>query len=147
MLRHGTHTSSACPAVGLSPRPLHHAPRGARRPGLPAYPAAGPGDERPGGADPLVTGGPAGWDAGTPAGKIVEDALAGVRLLGERADVDPAEAGLWGFREGGWVAPPAAARSPEVSYVVLVGAYGVSPARQQTWHLDKRGGRCCGPCR
>ncbi|MGE7386292.1 alpha/beta hydrolase family protein [Streptomyces sp. NPDC004126] len=67
--------------------------------------------------------------------RLADDALAGVRLLSRRADVDPGRIGLWGFSEGGWVAPLAASGSTQVSYVVLVGASGVPPARQQAWYL------------
>ncbi|MFF3788166.1 alpha/beta hydrolase family protein [Streptomyces sp. NPDC001933] len=70
--------------------------------------------------------------------QLADDALAGVQLLSGRSDVDPGKIGLWGFSEGGWVAPLAAARSTRVSYVVLVGASGVSPARQQAWHLGNK---------
>ncbi|WP_414169963.1 alpha/beta hydrolase family protein [Streptoverticillium reticulum] len=67
--------------------------------------------------------------------RLADDALAGVRLLNGRADVDPGKVGLWGFSEGGWVVPLAASRSAQVSYVVLVGASGVSPARESAWAL------------
>ncbi|WP_274918509.1 alpha/beta hydrolase family protein [Streptomyces sp. WZ-12] len=70
--------------------------------------------------------------------QLADDALAGVRVLRGRADVDPRRVGLWGFSEGGWVVPLAAARSAQVSYVVLVGASGVSPARQSAWSLENR---------
>lgn len=70
--------------------------------------------------------------------RLADDALAGVRLLSRRADVDPRRIGLWGFSEGGWVAPLAASRSTQVSYVVLVGTSGVSPARQSAWALENR---------
>lgn len=70
--------------------------------------------------------------------RLADDALAGVRLLSGRVDVDPRRIGLWGFSEGGWVAPLAASRSAQVSYVVLVGASGVSPARQSAWSMENR---------
>ncbi|GGU95984.1 hypothetical protein GCM10010211_73900 [Streptomyces albospinus] len=59
-------------------------------------------------------------------------------MLSRRADLDPHRIGLWGFSEGGWVAPLAASRSTQVSYVVLVGASGVSPARQSAWYLENK---------
>ncbi|MFE3526651.1 alpha/beta hydrolase family protein [Streptomyces sp. NPDC059161] len=70
--------------------------------------------------------------------QLADDALAGVQVLHGRADVDPGKVGLWGFSEGGWVVPLAASRSTEVSYVVLVGASGVSPARQSAWSLENK---------
>ncbi|WP_182887933.1 alpha/beta hydrolase family protein [Microbispora sp. H10885] len=68
--------------------------------------------------------------------QLADDALAAVRLLRARPDVDPDRVGLWGISEGGWVAPLVAARSPEVGFVVLLAASGVQPARQTAWHLD-----------
>ncbi|MFI0418248.1 alpha/beta hydrolase family protein [Spongiactinospora sp. 9N601] len=64
---------------------------------------------------------------------LAQDALAGVRLLRRQPGVDPGRVGLWGFSEGGWVAPLAASRSPEVAFLVTVGAGGHSPERVQVW--------------
>ncbi|MEV4432865.1 prolyl oligopeptidase family serine peptidase [Streptomyces sp. NPDC049585] len=69
-------------------------------------------------------------------GLLAEDALAGVRLLRGRAGVDPRHVGLWGFSEGGWVAPLAASRSSDVAFVITIGGSGYSPLRTQTWNLD-----------
>ncbi|UZJ33065.1 alpha/beta hydrolase family protein [Streptomyces endophytica] len=68
-------------------------------------------------------------------GLLAEDALAGVRLLRGRTGVDPHHVGLWGFSEGGWVAPLAAARSSDVGFVVTIGGSGLPPLRTQTWNL------------
>lgn len=72
-------------------------------------------------------------------GLLADDALAAVRALRARPEVDPDAVGLWGLSEGGWVAPIAASR-PEgreaVAFVVLVGASGVPPARQHSWNLE-----------
>ncbi|MFE3182928.1 alpha/beta hydrolase family protein [Streptomyces violascens] len=67
--------------------------------------------------------------------QLADDALAAVRTLAGLAEVDAHRIGLWGFSEGAWVAPLAASRSPQVSYVVLVGASGLAPARQSAWSL------------
>jgi acetyl esterase/lipase len=58
---------------------------------------------------------------------LADDALAAVRLLRERAEVDPARVGLWGVSEGGWVVPIAASRSASVAFAILVSAPNVSP--------------------
>lgn len=68
---------------------------------------------------------------------LADDALAAVALLRTRTDVDPTKVGLWGFSEGGWVAPIAAARSSDVAFLVVVGANGITPARQQAWSLGE----------
>jgi len=64
---------------------------------------------------------------------LAEDALAGLRLLRARTDVDPDRAGLWALSEGAFVAPIAASRSGDVTFLVTVGAVGVTPAVQTAW--------------
>ncbi|MGW4562313.1 alpha/beta hydrolase family protein [Streptomyces sp. NPDC004561] len=68
-------------------------------------------------------------------GLLADDALAGVRLLRTRSGVDPRQVGLWGFSEGGWVAPLAASRSADVAFIVTIGASGYDPLRTQAWNL------------
>ncbi|MFI9010752.1 alpha/beta hydrolase family protein [Actinosynnema sp. NPDC053489] len=69
---------------------------------------------------------------------LADDALAAVRALRDRPDVDPSRTGLWGVSEGGWVVPIAAAGSTDVAFVVTVGAPGTGPERQQSWNLVNR---------
>ncbi|MGW4517627.1 alpha/beta hydrolase family protein [Streptomyces sp. NPDC004393] len=68
-------------------------------------------------------------------GLLADDALAGVRLLQSRSGVNPRQVGLWGFSEGGWVAPLAASRSSDVAFVVTIGGSGYDPLRTQSWNL------------
>ncbi len=68
-------------------------------------------------------------------GLLARDAVAAVRLLRSHPGVDPNLVGLWGESEGTWVVPLAAAGSPDVAFVILVGASGVTPSRQQAWFL------------
>ena len=65
--------------------------------------------------------------------QLGDDAIAALRLLRARPDVDPARVGLWGHSEGGWVVPLAAASHPEVGFVILAGASARPPAEVQTW--------------
>lgn len=70
---------------------------------------------------------------------LANDALAAVRALRTRPEVDPDAVGLWGLSEGGWVAPMAASRPEgrdQVAFVVLVAASGIPPARQHSWNLE-----------
>jgi len=67
--------------------------------------------------------------------QLANDALAALELLRSNSKVDPRMVGLWGESEGTWVVPLAASRSPDVAFVILVGASGVSPSRQQAWFL------------
>lgn len=48
------------------------------------------------------------------------DALAALRFLRARPEVDARRVGIVGHSQGGWVAQLAAARSPEVAYIVLL---------------------------
>lgn len=64
---------------------------------------------------------------------LADDALAGLRLLGSRPDVDPARIGMWAASEGAFVAPLAANRSTDVKFLIVVGAVGVTPAAQTAW--------------
>jgi hypothetical protein len=65
--------------------------------------------------------------------RLADDAIAAAAVLRGRPEVDPAKVGIWGLSEGGWVAPLAAARDPHTAFLVVVGANGVAPLRQQTW--------------
>jgi hypothetical protein len=49
-----------------------------------------------------------------------EDALAGIQYLKTRSEIDPKKIGLIGHSYGGYVAPLAAAQSPDVAYIVLM---------------------------
>jgi pimeloyl-ACP methyl ester carboxylesterase len=55
------------------------------------------------------------------------DALAVVAAL------DVRRVGLWGFSQGGWVAPIAAGMSDEVAFLVLIASTGVSPHEQMLY--------------
>ncbi|MFI7127456.1 alpha/beta hydrolase family protein [Nonomuraea sp. NPDC050153] len=65
--------------------------------------------------------------------QLADDALGAVGMLRQQPGVDPAKVGIWGLSEGGWVAPLAASRSKDISFVILVGANALQPLRQQTW--------------
>lgn len=62
--------------------------------------------------------------------ELAEDALAGVRYLHGRPEVDRERVGLVGLSQGGWVAPLAAARSDEVAFVIDISGASVSFAEQ-----------------
>ncbi|MGH7127500.1 MAG: alpha/beta hydrolase family protein, partial [Planctomycetaceae bacterium] len=54
------------------------------------------------------------------------DALAGVRYLKTRPEIDPGRIGIIGHSEGGLIAPIAAARSDDVAFIVLMAGPGVT---------------------
>jgi pimeloyl-ACP methyl ester carboxylesterase len=61
------------------------------------------------------------------------DALEAVRILRAQPNAGQVPLGLWAWSQGGWAAAVAAASSPEVSFLVLLAACGVSPAEQMRY--------------
>lgn len=61
---------------------------------------------------------------------LAEDALAGVRLLQTRADIQPRRIGIMGASQAGWVGPRAAAKSDAVAFMVLIVGPSVSPGQE-----------------
>jgi len=47
--------------------------------------------------------------------------------------IDAERVGLWGYSQGGWVAPLAAARSDRIAFLVLVASPGVTPSEQMMY--------------
>ena len=62
----------------------------------------------------------------------VEDALA----VRDAIDVD--RVGMWGFSQGGWIAPLAAAQSDRVAFVVGVASTGVTPSDQMMYATERQ---------
>lgn len=65
---------------------------------------------------------------------LADDALAGIRMLKLRRDIDAGKVGIAGHSQGGWIAPLAAARSGDVAFVMISGAAAVTPAEQSIYH-------------
>ena len=61
------------------------------------------------------------YDAATTA-DFADDAADAIAWLRQRADVDPANIGLIGHSEGGYIAPMLAAKDPRIAFVVLMAA-------------------------
>ncbi|MGH9260529.1 MAG: alpha/beta hydrolase family protein, partial [Acidimicrobiales bacterium] len=61
---------------------------------------------------------------------LAGDALAGVRLLRGRRDIDSTSVGIYGHSQGGFVAPIAATRSRDVAFLIAGASYG-GPAYEQ----------------
>jgi pimeloyl-ACP methyl ester carboxylesterase len=73
-----------------------------------------------------------------------EDAIAGVRYLRTRADIDPARVGICGHSQGGWVVQLAAAQFPaEVAFIVCLAGANVS-VKQQIIDDQMNEWRCAG---
>jgi pimeloyl-ACP methyl ester carboxylesterase len=63
---------------------------------------------------------------------FAEDALAGVRLLRERSDINPRLVGVYGHSQGGWQAPLAAIRSAGAVAFVITAAGPAKEYQAQT---------------
>src|SRR5207237_7991735 len=68
---------------------------------------------------------------------LADDALAAVRYLQGRADIDPSRVGMEGESQGGWIIPIAASHAKDIAFVVLVSASGVSPAQQGIFDIEQ----------
>ncbi|HEX8171578.1 MAG TPA: alpha/beta hydrolase [Thermoanaerobaculia bacterium] len=71
------------------------------------------------------------WQAASLA-DLASDAVAAVRLLAARADLDRTKIGLWSISQSGWYAPIAANQEPAVSFVIVATGGGASP-REVEW--------------
>jgi pimeloyl-ACP methyl ester carboxylesterase len=74
------------------------------------------------------------WTVASPT-DLAMDALAGIRLLRARADIDTARVGIDGFSQGGWIAPLAATMSPDIAFVIVGSAPGLTPADQSIYDV------------
>lgn len=74
---------------------------------------------------------------------LAGDIISAVEYLQSRPDIDHTKIGLHGTSQGAWIAPIAAARKPDIAFIVAVSASGVSPADQMNYgvafHLEKDG--------
>ena len=66
--------------------------------------------------------------------ELAGDALAGVRLLKTRSEINPDKIGVWGVSQGGWLGPLAASQSADVAFVISVSGPAVSPKEQMLFY-------------
>lgn len=69
---------------------------------------------------------------------LAQDALAAVRMLRARPDIQPFAVGLHGVSLGGWVAPLAASRSRDVAYVVVESAPTLTPREHERLRVESQ---------
>jgi pimeloyl-ACP methyl ester carboxylesterase len=67
------------------------------------------------------------WNAATYE-DLAGDAVAAVEYLKTRRDIDPAQIGLLGISQAGWIMPLAAVRSKDVAFLISISGAGVTPA-------------------
>lgn len=68
--------------------------------------------------------------------ELAEDALAGVRYLRNRPEIQPSAIGLHGMSLGGWVAPLAAVKSRDVAFVVVESAPVMTPREHERLRVE-----------
>ncbi|MBN1271060.1 MAG: alpha/beta hydrolase [Candidatus Aminicenantes bacterium] len=68
---------------------------------------------------------------------FMEDSLAGLAYLQSRKEIDRKAIGLFGHSEGGIISSMAAARSPEVAFIVLAASPGL-PIREMEYSEEER---------
>jgi pimeloyl-ACP methyl ester carboxylesterase len=83
-----------------------------------------------------ASGGPA-W-AGDDFEALAADALAAVRWLRGRREIDPGRIGLWGVSQGGWIGALAASRSREIAFVINISGLGVTIGEQERYDDEAR---------
>lgn len=64
---------------------------------------------------------------------LAKDAIAGVRELMGRPEIDPHRIGLWGISQGGWVLPQAAVLSNSVAFLIVVSGMDDTAAHQMDY--------------
>jgi len=84
-----------------------------------------------------------GWGGGSSDGSgfetleyRTEEAIAVVKYLQSRPDIQSNAVGLWGISQGGWICQMAAAASEDVAFIVPTSGPGVTPAEQEVFRVE-----------
>lgn len=67
---------------------------------------------------------------------LADDALAAVKYLKSREQIDPDRIGFWGISQAGWIAPIAAAKSDDIAFMILISGGGVSPRESELFSYE-----------
>jgi dienelactone hydrolase len=68
--------------------------------------------------------------------ELADDALAGVRLVKARSDIDARHIGLMGASQSGWIVALAAARSRDVAFIISQSGSGVGVEAQELYRSE-----------
>jgi len=79
--------------------------------------------------DDRGVGGSSGSTSQSTTADFADDALAGVKFLQARPEIDKTRVGLMGHSEGGLVAPMLAARVPDIAFIILMSGPGLTGER------------------
>lgn len=66
---------------------------------------------------------------------LAQDALAGVRWLKARPEIDPQRVGLWGISQGGWITPLAASLDSAPDFIINTSGPATSLRRQDNYNM------------
>ncbi|MEO8033075.1 MAG: alpha/beta hydrolase [Acidobacteriota bacterium] len=67
---------------------------------------------------------------------LAGDALAAVRAMRSRPDVDPKRIGVVGHSQAGWIVPIVASKDPEVAFAVIASGGAISPLDQEVFRSE-----------
>jgi uncharacterized protein len=69
---------------------------------------------------------------------MAADAVAALKLLQHRKDINPQQIGMWGSSQAGWVMARATSLSKEIAFIIAVsaGGSGYSPAQQNSYNVE-----------
>jgi pimeloyl-ACP methyl ester carboxylesterase len=69
---------------------------------------------------------------------MAKDAIAALKLLQRRRDINPKQIGMWGSSQAGWVMAKATSFSNEVAFIIAVsaGGSGYTPAQQNSYNVE-----------
>ncbi len=67
---------------------------------------------------------------------LAGDAIAGLRYLQSRSEIDPAQIGLHGMSLGSWVAPLAAQQSGQVAFIIAESAPALTPLEHERVRVE-----------
>jgi pimeloyl-ACP methyl ester carboxylesterase len=65
-----------------------------------------------------------------------EEAIAAIKYLQSRPDINANAVGLWGISQGGWICQMAAASYDGVAFIIPVSGAGVTPAEQEVYRVE-----------
>ena len=69
---------------------------------------------------------------------LAGDVIAAATFLKSRSEIDAARIGLMGTSQGGWIAPMAAVRMPDLAFVIVKSAAAVTPEQQELARVEKQ---------
>jgi len=64
------------------------------------------------------------------------EAIDAIRWLRDQPGIDPAQVGIWGHSQGGWIGPLAASQTPDLSFLVINSGAGISALEQDLYGIE-----------